>query len=170
MSSTAAGAFPHDIVITPNGKFAYVPDGSNIWAYEIDPNSGALTPLAASPIGVPQHIAEITVNANGSGIYVLQTGSLIGYAIDPASGALTSVPGVIAIEAPIATPSPQMQIDPSGKFVFVPGGGNQIYAASINATTGALTPVTGSPFNVAIPGVVYNSLGPVTFAIAAVLP
>jgi hypothetical protein len=45
-----------------------------------------------------------------------------------------------------------------------------MYAAAIDATTGALTPVPGSPFNATAPGVVYNSLVAVDIAIAAVLP
>ena len=41
-----------------------------------------------------------------------------------------------------------MAVEPSGKFAYVPNfGSNNISAYTIDATSGALTPVTGSPFS-----------------------
>jgi 6-phosphogluconolactonase (cycloisomerase 2 family) len=38
-------------------------------------------------------------------------------------------------------------VDPAGKFAYVANGGsNNVSAYTINAATGALTPVAGSPF------------------------
>lgn len=85
------------------------------------------------------------------GQYMAVTGALIGYSIDPPNGALTQVSRPITIERSLAVEKPSLQIDPSGMFVYVPGT-DDIYAATIDATTGALTQVPGSPFSTAIPG------------------
>ena len=39
-------------------------------------------------------------------------------------------------------------VDPTGKFLYVVNGGSSTVSAyTINASTGALTPVSGSPFD-----------------------
>ena len=41
-----------------------------------------------------------------------------------------------------------MAVDPTGKFAYVPNvGSDNISAYTIDATSGALTPMTGSPFS-----------------------
>jgi 6-phosphogluconolactonase (cycloisomerase 2 family) len=165
IATVAAGAFPQQITITPNGKFAYVADGANIWAYAIDPTSGALSPLAANPVAAPQVIRQFAAAPNGVGLYAVLPGSLIGYGIDPVSGALTQLSGEITV--PLAQ---ALIIDPTGKFLYVSGNPNLIYAESIDAKTGALTSVAGSPFNAAVPGVSYNSDAAVALDIVPVLP
>lgn len=124
----------------------------------------ALTPLSWSPITTPQAPFKIVASPNGQAIYVLVTGALIGYTINPASGALTQVSGVIPTGDATAS---DLKIDPSGKFIYaVESSDNQgiISVAAVDAATGALTSVSGSPFATGYASS-YSSL-----AVAAVLP
>ncbi len=76
--------------------------------------------------------------------------NISGYTIDSATGALTTIAG-----SPFASggAGPQSAaLDPSGKFLYVVNGslenfsGDNVSGYTINPTTGALTPITGSPF------------------------
>jgi len=49
-----------------------------------------------------------------------------------------------------------MAVHPTGKFLYVASEGDNLSAFTINPTTGALTPIAGSPFDV----------GPVPFGVA----
>ncbi|MBV8372444.1 MAG: beta-propeller fold lactonase family protein [Candidatus Eremiobacteraeota bacterium] len=57
--TTATGMYPSGVTIDPTGKFAYVfaqgktPRENKIYAYRIDPSTGALRPLMGSPYAVP---------------------------------------------------------------------------------------------------------------------
>jgi 6-phosphogluconolactonase len=69
------------------------------------------------------------------------------FTIDAATGALTSVSG-----SPFATGAVggfpfAIAMDPAGMFLYTANqGSDNISGLSINATTGALTSITGSPF------------------------
>jgi 6-phosphogluconolactonase len=73
--------------------------------------------------------------------------SVAAYPIETATGALTPVAG-----SPYAAGGCPMSatVDPTGKFVYVAdtgcGGAGSVLAYTLDAATGALTPVTGSPF------------------------
>jgi 6-phosphogluconolactonase (cycloisomerase 2 family) len=64
------------------------------------------------------------------------------YSITPASGALTLLSTAGAGALPI-----DLVADPSGQFVYAANyNSNDISAYVVDAGTGALTPVSGSPF------------------------
>lgn len=77
-----------------------------------------------------------------------QPGSILGYAINVQSGALTTVPGS-PFQAYL-TGSATLAATPSGRFLYAPvvTGYNTygIAGYSIDGNTGALTPISGSPF------------------------
>ena len=86
-------------------------------------------------------------------VYVTNDGSgnVSAYAIDASTGALTKVKG-----SPFsAGPQPWgIAVDPTGKFAYVtnvtmcsPSATGSVSAYAINASSGALTQVKGSPFN-----------------------
>jgi 6-phosphogluconolactonase (cycloisomerase 2 family) len=169
IASFPAGAYPNSVVLTPNGAFAYAgqPQGfdnslpNGIFAYSVNASSGALTQVAGSPFVTPQAPDKTVMAPNGSALYVLVSGALIGYSISPSTGALTQVSGVISTEG---LESLSLVIDPSGKFIYFSGKqAGLIFAASINAANGALTPVPGSPFSTGNPT-------SQALAIAALLP
>ena len=133
--------------------FAYVAkqgDGT-VSAYSIDASTGALTQLTGSPFAAGTYPVFVTVNPAGTFAYAAnQYGNTVSaYSIDATTGALTPVAG-----SPFATgDSPvSVTVNPAGTFAYVAnfGSGNNapgtVSAYSINASTGALKPVAGSPF------------------------
>jgi len=143
---------PYGLTVDPTGKFAYITNvfSNSVSAYTIDAISGAVTPAVGSPFatggGEPEGVA---VDPTGKFVYVpnSETNSVSAFAINATSGTLTGVAG-----SPFATgTTPQgvgnVAFDPTGRFVYVSNqNSNTISAYSINATSGALTPIVGSPF------------------------
>jgi Lactonase, 7-bladed beta-propeller len=80
------------------------------------------------------------------------TGELAGWSINSSTGVLTALSGfpmTVSFNLPIAPGQFQMTTDPGGNYLFISDSGDtEIFAYSINSTTGALTAVTGSPFGV----------------------
>lgn len=79
------------------------------------------------------------------------TNTVSGYSINTTTGAWTAVPG-----SPFATNAPILPlfvaVDPTGKYAYVPGIGSDadhcyVAAYSIEAASGRLTEISGSPFH-----------------------
>jgi 6-phosphogluconolactonase len=139
---------PLATTIDPFGRFAYTPDGDLIWAFTIN-STGALSPMPGSPFAFPSDSYAIAIAPNGQFAYVDAPNGVYAYSIDPSTGALSSVGSPVALQDANGT---TLQLDPSGRFAYVnaSAGAGQfgIYAYAIDATTGALTLVAGSPFAV----------------------
>jgi 6-phosphogluconolactonase (cycloisomerase 2 family) len=152
--------FANSLTVDSTGKFLYVGQtfGSNpVVAFSINQTTGALSEIAGSPfpLGVSVLQADPTANfllglADDSGasgdkhIHV--------FSIDPNSGALSAVAG-----APVTTTSTPfaLAVHPTGGFVYVStADDNQLVTNmegfQIDATTGALNLLTGSPFNLVV--------------------
>jgi 6-phosphogluconolactonase len=82
------------ITISPSGQFLYAlgsVDGG-IFAFNIDPNSGALTPNAGSPfnIEIVAYMSAMSFDPSGKFLYVgIDTGSMEAMSVDETTGALT---------------------------------------------------------------------------------
>jgi 6-phosphogluconolactonase (cycloisomerase 2 family) len=151
-SPFTAGTSPR-IAMDPSGRFLYTGDSFGVSAFTIDPATGALTPVAGSPFaaGAPGPEA-IAVDSKGKFVYFLSNNSVFAYAINGTSGVLTPVPG-----SPFAPSAPNLvtvslAIDPTSLFMYVTNnsqvqGTSSISAYRLDATTGALTPLLGSPFS-----------------------
>lgn len=142
---------PMTIGITPNGKFLYVVNEyGSMWGWTIDQASGALTSIAGSPWTTGIDGPAMAIDSGSSHLYAMAAGnyqdSSIGvFDIDSATGALTSVQ---TITAPGAGGASGMAITPSGKFLYATGFYNGVVDGfKIDATTGELTFIAGSPFN-----------------------
>jgi 6-phosphogluconolactonase len=146
-----AGLNPQFVAIDPTGKFAYAAneESSNVSAYAINATTGALTAIPGSPFSALWRPSSIAVDPSGRFAYVtLSSNSISAYAINATTGALTAIPG-----SPFSAgqfPS-FIAFDLSGKFVYVTDAGlewtsGDISVFTINASTGALTAVAGSPF------------------------
>jgi 6-phosphogluconolactonase len=111
------------------------------------------SPAAATSVNTGSAV-NLTVSsgpaaASGSFGYVSNATSsnISAYSINSTTGALTPLAG-----SPFAVPGStqlfEAKIDPSGKFLYVADDNDpgQIFAFSINQTSGALTAVSGSPF------------------------
>ena len=149
------------MAITPQGKFLYATDEFNsvVLGFSIDSSTGGLTAVAGSPFPVPsgnagQDIIGVTSDPSGKFLYTAnaQGIGLSGFTINQTNGALTDIPG-----SPYATGSSQFTqtccvvVHPSGKFVYAIEQDAVVVAGfSVDSTSGALTPISGSPF--AFPG------------------
>jgi 6-phosphogluconolactonase (cycloisomerase 2 family) len=138
----------------------------------VDPQRGALTALAGFPMAVgasPFALAAVGHDPLGHFEVVTEAGLVHVFAVDPNSGALQEVPSSPTMMPgnsawkPMAT---TITFDPSGKFLYMSSNLNReipcapgcvlppstsIFAYAMDATTGALTPVPGSPYTT--PGV-----------------
>jgi hypothetical protein len=146
-----AGSTPDSVAVDPSGKFAYVANiGDNtVSAYTINSTTGALTLVGSVSAGpLPTSVA---VDPSGKFAYVTNEGdggnNVSAYTIDSTTGALSPVTG-----SPFAAGDvpKSVAVDPSGKFAYVANVGGEapgnVSAYTINSTTGALSPVLGSPF------------------------
>ncbi|MGB8909626.1 MAG: beta-propeller fold lactonase family protein [Candidatus Cybelea sp.] len=155
-SPFGAGSEPGAMAVDPNGKFAYVANAGsqNVSAYTISTSSGALTQVAGSPFSVGSGPDGVAVDPTGKFAYVANLssngpGTVSAFKIDETTGQLTQVAG-----SPFSAGSgPEgVAVDPTGKFAYVAngfggsGGNGNVSAYTIDATTGALKPAKGSPF------------------------
>jgi len=131
-------------------QVVYVADAGKIDALQITPTTGALTPLSGSPFpaGMGVYVAMDPLDR-----YVFSTddtppGSVWAFTTD-STGALANVSGSPFQAVPNSntnTNPSQIVVDPAGHFVYVAlTATNQVAGFSIGSS-GALTPVPGSPF------------------------
>ncbi|MBI4197026.1 MAG: beta-propeller fold lactonase family protein [Deltaproteobacteria bacterium] len=126
--------------------FAYAPNvmGNNISAYRLDATTGALTALSSSPFGagsVPQRIA-ITPNSQCLYVNNQNNSSVLIKPITASTGALEE-----GSSASTGTTPWSSAVTPNGSFLYMLNYvSDDISGYSINGTTCALTPISGSPF------------------------
>jgi 6-phosphogluconolactonase (cycloisomerase 2 family) len=180
-----------DIVVHPSDKFVYVttsddnkslPSSANsVTAFSVA-SDGSLVSVPGSPFETSGEELAVAVDPSGKFLYATgvrtdsdYTSVIDGYSIDQASGALTPLPG-----SPFAIVPPKCQyclsfdivmdlaVDPGGKFLIAPGWANGvIYVYQIDASTGALSGVAGSPFIDGLPTAFTPSYGPISVTVSA---
>lgn len=132
----------HKIVVTPNGKYAYVTnDLGTVSMYSINNNTGVLSLLEpVASVNAASGADEITISSNGNFVYVSNTDdrSISMYTIS-SNGALTpTTPAKINVNA---TPK-GIAVTPNGKYLYVIGSNNNIVLMySIDNSTGTLSPL-----------------------------
>jgi 6-phosphogluconolactonase len=153
-----AGNQPEQVVVTPSGQFLYASDDPDagtggIWGFTINSSNGALMTIPGSPF------ATLT-GANPDGLVLHPSGKFLysaipygnsveAFTIDPTSGRLTEMPGSPFTLSVGGFPAAfSIAQDPAGKFLYALGSedGN-IYEFTVDAGSGSLTPVAGSPFH-----------------------
>jgi 6-phosphogluconolactonase len=89
------GEGPFSIVVSPDGKSAYVtdfevPGPGFVWQYDIDPATGVLSPKTPASVQAPNPL-NIAISANGAHAYVVnyQTNVISQYNIDSLTGRLS---------------------------------------------------------------------------------
>lgn len=151
------GVGADSVAVDPQGRFLFVGDefGSAISVFQIDPTTGALTEAPGSPFLSFNVISADSLAVDGTGkfLYVGQQFAnvpIAAFSIDQNNGALSEIAG-----SPFALGLATVHADSSGNFLLGVAGivdqgastnDNHISVFSIEPTTGALTPVTGSPF------------------------
>ncbi len=158
LTSLNLGAVGQQNMITnPAGTLLFFSDPvqKTIYVYQIG-SGGALTPVSGSPFVAPFGPLNMTTDGQGrflyatDGFYGNHTGSQVAAFAIGSSGSLTPVAG-----SPFPYKMWQVQGEPSGLYLIgtsgnsVPSSGvddDHLYVFSINQTTGAISPVAGSPF------------------------
>jgi 6-phosphogluconolactonase (cycloisomerase 2 family) len=132
--------------------FAYAvhANQSYVSCYSIDAGTGdmkVITEVVSAKAA--SGVQSITAEPSGRFVYVANRGSktISAFSINPATGALTKITG-----SPFAVGNllNDITVDPTGKYLFVTtdvtSTGRNVYGYSINAATGALTVMIGSPY------------------------
>jgi 6-phosphogluconolactonase (cycloisomerase 2 family) len=143
--------------VDPAGRFAYATHSTSneIRAYTISDSTGSLSAIVGSQLnGGGINPVDIAVDPLGQFVYMANYGgSVSAFTINSVSGGLAAVsgspfptaPALISGEVPGAN---SVTVDPTGKFLYVAiNQGNDISGYLINSSTGALTPISGSPFS-----------------------
>lgn len=156
-TTSDGGSGPHEALIDPSGKYLLVTNSgltSDVSVFSIDSSTGALSAVSGSPFYANNGASEIVMPAAGNLAYVSNpsSGMVTEFTFDPATGTLTQVAGSPRFSGAGAD---ALAVDNSGQFLYVANTSAQnqgsnvignISAFNINAATGALTPIAGSPF------------------------
>jgi 6-phosphogluconolactonase (cycloisomerase 2 family) len=164
------GGVSTDIAVHPSNKFVYVSTvdaygwiqgkSNSVTAFSVASN-GSLVPVPGSPFITGGENWGMAVDPSGqylyaSGMFSDSTGEGVinAFSIDQATGALAPIPGspfpIIGYKCSSCSGPEQiygMAVDPTGNFLI--GGGNYngvVYVYRIEAGTGSLSEVAGSPF------------------------
>jgi 6-phosphogluconolactonase len=134
---------------TPTSSdFVYEPNANQVSIFQVDSTSGTVTatPSPATGPAIPGGIVATSTNF----IYVSDlTGTnddVYGYSVNASTGVLTPVPGS-PFTAGLTAPTQGLATDPAGKFLYVTQANNNQIAAFTIGSNGALTAVSGSPYN-----------------------
>jgi 6-phosphogluconolactonase (cycloisomerase 2 family) len=146
-----------DVATDPLTRFLFVGSETtpNIWVFQINLTTGALTLTVGSPFQTGLTLAAdiLAVDASGRFLYAGQTDPTLGvagYSIDQTSGALTAIPG-----SPFALAVAQLHASPTAELLVgtaaiqdghVSATDPHIYVYSLDSSTGVPTAVSGSPF------------------------
>ena len=141
------------VTTDPSGRFLYALNcGDNcsgsgpgsIAAFNIDQQTGSLTPVAGSPFTAGQFPYSLAIDPTGHFAYVANAGadSLSSYAVDSQSGALTQV----GLPVAAGTRPLSVAVDPWGQFVYAANTGSSDVSAFAINFDGSLRKVIGSPF------------------------
>jgi 6-phosphogluconolactonase len=138
---------PLMLAIDPSGSYLYETSENGILAYAINRQAGALTQITGSPFSPTLSLVSITVDPRGKFVYATGSTGVWGYSIQ-SGGQLAPIAG-----SPFTTAAPSSQfgiynslaIDATARFLYVTASPG-VFAYTIDANSGALTAIAGSPF------------------------
>jgi 6-phosphogluconolactonase len=160
--TSVSEAAAYTLVADPTGRFLFVSDSTGIESFTIAAADGSLTLNSGSPVSNSGFFAgQLATDGLGKYLYGVTTSpgsGVLAYSYS-AAGLLTPVPNspfltTLAVNFNMA----EIQGEPTGQFILGVSdevgefGGptdNHVYVfgiAQTGSTSGALTPVTGSPF------------------------
>ena len=140
---------PVDVASDHWGNRLYVANqgSQDVSAYRINRSNGNLTQVAGSPFRLAGIGRRVAVLDSGKFVYVTSTGGNGGqpginaFAVQ-SDGSLKPVPGT-PFDPSVVGP---LAITPNGKYLYASEDKNEIAGFEIDAISGALTPLPGSPF------------------------
>jgi YD repeat-containing protein len=146
------------LALDPSQSYLYcsVPGAAgNFFVFSVNPVNGTLTQVSGSPYKAGTSSGPVVTEPSDRFVYVGDAGSnsIFGFSIG-AGGALTALPGS---PYPATGEPTALLVNPSGKFLFEltpttnvggadPPGSVSVF--TIDSNSGALTPISGSPFDV----------------------
>jgi 6-phosphogluconolactonase (cycloisomerase 2 family) len=141
-----AGIAPAFLTMDSDGHFLFAANqvSNSISVYSIDATKGSLSEIQGSPFVTGANPVSLAITPSGKFLYVASPNlqSVFGYSIS--SGALQPVPNspVLVDVGPVS-----LAVDPSGHFLYVANFiANTVSVLAIDANSGALTGIPGSPF------------------------
>ncbi len=157
---TAGGA--HAIQTDPSNRFAFVPHIANrgpnaIFQFRFDENTGRLTPNDPPKHSPQEYLGPraFVFHPNLDVVYFSdeQGSSVTAYNLEPSAGTLVPFQTISTLPAGYsgANTCSQIQVTPSGKFLYAPNRGhNSVASFTIDASSGRLT-ATGRVPTEAVP-------------------
>lgn len=155
-SPFATGSYSDSVAFSPSGGLlatASLGDGT-VSVFSVNQATGGLTPVAGSPFTTGATPTSVAFSPSGGQLAVATTegsntatGAVAVFSVNQASGALNPVSG-----SPFATgPQPvSVAFSPTGGLLATADAegldGDTVSVFSFDQTSGALTPVSGSPF------------------------
>jgi 6-phosphogluconolactonase len=149
------GSVLRESAIDPSGMFLYAISNNTtlnaISVFAINSSSGALAPVAGSPFQMPVNglAYSVVVHPAGKFLYVSfpQSEEIAAWSINTSTGAITVVPGSPFPSGVISGDAPNsLFVTPSGGFLYALSGGVTAFGFSVDANSGALSAINGSPF------------------------
>jgi 6-phosphogluconolactonase (cycloisomerase 2 family) len=147
----AAGVVPSGITEELTARFVYVTDqaANQLIGYTVQ-NNGSLVPMVNGPFQTGLFPVAITVDPTGKLLYVVNynANTIQGYAIDTITGTPSGAVGAFATSTGAGPTC--ITIDPAlGTFLFTSDNlDNTVTGERLNPSTGGLSNVQNSPFNV----------------------
>ena len=154
------GAVMHSL--DPTGRWLFVanrgnlPGPGSISVFRVDQDSGVLSEVSASPFALSGGPSWVSVDPSGNYLYACSSATdlVYGFKIDQVTGVLSALnrgAAVLTGDYPlvlVAIPSigkPGASAPFNSKFAYLPAADNSLHGYAIDATTGKLTAVPGSP-------------------------
>lgn len=143
-------ALTSSVSLSADGKFLFVPqyEAGRVSVYAVNAD-GTLTTVAGSPVTGGNAPSRVVADPQDRFFFVLNSGAYNGgpanvqaFTLDQATGAIGQVPNSTFTVFEVS----EIRVDATGKFLYGVGGQTMVW--SIDQTTGALTPVAGSPFKI----------------------
>jgi 6-phosphogluconolactonase len=126
-ADVAAGEFPYDVAVSPQGTSAYAvdslsPTAGAVSQYTLNPATGKLTPKSPAMVataGAPSGL--IAISPDGKNAYVPSGKAISWYRISPATGKLAPMPPrkVAGAGFPIG-----IKVAPDGRYLYFVSGTN----------------------------------------------
>ena len=162
-SPVISGSGPSDLVIDLSGVHLYVANVSainpqpyaatvgNISGFNIDPTTGALTPISGSPFISTNGVgpSALVIDPQGELLYAVTPGtsfSIWCFSIDENNGQLVAEP-----DSPFSVPAGGLfaLFDPSGNYLYV-GSNTAINGYTYSTSSGDVTATTGKAFTTGV--------------------
>ena len=143
---------PELLAMDPAGGYLYVMNtgSNNISVFSIDSSKGFLTQVANSPVEIGLSPLNMQLTPSGNYLYVTTSGNPNGYiyAFSVSAGVLTPLPSTPTAPNPSSSDgiNPNgLAIDPKGAYLYAANTSSASISIFSIGSSGALSPVSGSP-------------------------